>query len=300
MISALPTKLFPIQLIALLVSGLLFEVFSNFQARNIMYALGFSHYFLGFIYSRADVTRVLSHTNTIFPLILLGLAGVGLFQGDFSLVWFFGLHHAINEAYIFTKYDKPHNLKQHKSSDAMAYLSTSRLKTTSFVTHLAGYLVIVDFGLSKPVWWALFVIFSLSFVFFQYAIRQYKAHNTQHSGFSECLLLGVMCIDYWVMPISIEYFVMYHFVFWILFPAQGMWARKQIKSINKYLLYTAITWALFLLFGPLGIGITHPYTLGSRENYYWFVVFSYAHITLSFAISKTNPAWVQKLFVRHV
>ena len=64
------------------------------------YAVGFTHYLLALRYSGAQMRQLLATPSQVLSLLGLVLVTATLYETDFPLFLYFGLHHALNEAYL--------------------------------------------------------------------------------------------------------------------------------------------------------------------------------------------------------
>lgn len=267
--------------------------FEHFGPRNaivIAWSVGFSHYLVGILYSRKQITHVLSQPSSRVPLLLLGLGGLGMYLNNFSLFLYFGLHHALNESYLGLRYQ----------SSSLTEQNRKQLRAAGFIAHLSGYLLIIYtatlFG--RPILLTVTGgIFIGSLIFYFHIIwKQRNGFSVKEfisSVFIEFVLILLVIVDLSVYNIQLYQIVLYHFVFWAIFPASNLLLRNQLKDLGLYLALTVITLFGFIAYSPV---YTNSWFSGYYDYKYWFIIFSFVHITSSFAISGANPGWIRTIF----
>lgn len=288
MIPALPA----IQVTAMVATWLLFDLLEYRQAVLIIWAIGFSHYLLGLIYSRAQITNLISRSANVIPITLLLLGGTGLFFINGSLTYYFILHHAINETYIGAKF----------ISQSFSSRTRNKLQSISFVLQLSGALILVA-TLPKQLGTSLFVVLFAGYIslLIYYLYFLHKQHPRSGSEtltmiFTELGLLFLIPLNHWMYDISLYHVVFYHFAFWIIFPANGQLSRGLHRQFVIYLFATVTSIWVFVSFVPMDKTDVISYVTRYQLYEFWFVVFSFVHITLSFSISNANPPSIINLF----
>lgn len=84
--------------------------------------------------------------------------------------------------------------------------------------------------------------------------------------------------------------VLYHFVFWALYPLPRM-MKKGFGEAGKYIGINVALSVGFILISPAAFIPVHA----SMPMWFtMFMVFSYLHITMSFALSTAHPAWITR------
>jgi len=288
---ALP-RLPTIQIAAMLATWLLFETYESRQAVVLVWAIGFSHYLLGLIYSRKQVAHVISSTANLLPTGLLLVGGTLFYFLNGSLTYYFVLHHALNETYLSIRFQS-HTLSTHLRS---------RIQSVSFSLQLFGALILVSpwsTNLGTGLFLTLFFCYSLLLAYYLYTVYALRSHFKSAPivsiVFTEIALLFLIPIDHWIYNISLYHLVLYHFAFWIIFPASGQQSRGLHGQLLVYMLATVISLWLFISLAPLEEGNLLAF-IGRYQLYeFWFLILSYVHITLAFSISSANPAWILRL-----
>jgi hypothetical protein len=272
---------------------------------NIVYSLALAHYVLALIYSRRQIAEAFTRPYGLVPLLSIVLLGAGLYLGQFSLLIFFGLHHAFNEAFIMraTLPSDDADVKSLRGSAVLVnfllYLFILRGQaglsfgsSNPFYTFIAGY-----GGASRYV--AVFVLVAALvvsygvFFFYLYRIRRLLTLRTliENCGL-EILGLVVAAASFTVF-FSYLYFVLYHVVFWSLFPLPKMSAAGRTQ-LGWYLGLSAACVAAFVAISPIGPVFTSRYAANIFQKQ--FILWTYIHITSSFLLSNAHPEWIVNLF----
>ncbi|MEE9447916.1 MAG: hypothetical protein V3V09_08130 [Arenicellales bacterium] len=257
-----------------------------------VYIFGISHFLLATYYSRHKITSALSNSKHYFALAPLALLGLASYTTSFSLVLYFGLHHALSEAYLV----------QRKVGASLNEQSMMTLQTSRFFMQLSGYILLVRndpfFRIEQLNSLALivFVLSSLVFVWQMWrASDNLSLHQLIKLFYSEAMLFLFLLLSL-AFPITFLQVVFYHYTFWAILPFLNfsIHNKKHIKPAVIYTLLTVISIIVLIKVSPLH----HPTSTRYFRFEYWFVLQSYLHITLSFATSNANPGWLIALFNR--
>lgn len=254
--------------------------------RNFVFSLGFSHYAMALYYSKHHAARVLGQPSSYLPLAIVLIFGGLLYWRDFSLVIYFAAHHVFNESYL-PKY----------SSRVETHSAMSRLRNSSLFLNLFIYLVILqdhrELQFLDPA--VLYSGLALSIVSFIYFLRAVRASMTRHelidASFFE--LIGILLVALsFIVEITFLQIVCYHFVFWIFYPMERIRARGN-GEIARYLSWTVGLTAFFILLSPIGVLQHSLFAQFFRPQ---FMMWSYIHITISYALSPIHPEWITRWF----
>ena len=281
-----------IQVTAMGATWLLFDMFEYRQAVLIIWAIGFSHYLLGMVYSRAQIVSLISSSANVIPIILLLIGGTGLYFVNGSLTYYFVFHHAINETYIGTRF----------LSDSLTGRARNKMQSISFALQLSGALILVTTfpkQLSTDIFTTMFVGYVVLLAYYLYVVYQQRRKfgaNTITIVFTELALFFLIPLNHWIYDISLYHIVLYHFAFWIIFPANGQLSRGLHRQFAIYLLATVASIWVFLSFVPVDKSDVISYVTRYQLYEFWFAVFSFVHITMSFFVSNANPPWIMRLF----
>jgi hypothetical protein len=107
----------------------------------------------------------------------------------------------------------------------------------------------------------------------------------------EVLSLPVVAASFFV-KIDMLCVVMYHYVFWALYPMRKM-IRQGRRPVIEYLCWNTALTTCFLAVSPLS---PLPYHFSQSVFYEQFRFQSFVHILMSFAVSAAHPGWVRRLF----
>lgn len=258
--------------------------------RPLVATLGLGHYFVGLLYSGNQIRQVVSEPRRAMALVGLGAAGAALYVSDFSLLVLFGIHHAFNEAYILEKaVDGSHDRRLH------------RLRAMGVALHLAIYLFILRWSLgaslgSSPRLFALLTVFlAVSVVGYGWMLREARHAMSPHQ-FRDCCMAALSGIAFVGLSLFVRFdllhVVLYHFVFWMIFPVAGI-ARKGASRVARY---GALTIAVNTVFFGIWLAgrdaVQGAAMLFFEQFYFW----SYVHIATTLALSSANPKWLNDWF----
>lgn len=281
-----------IQLSSIVITAAFYAQSNNYKWLIAVYIFAFSHYLIGALYSRKLIATLLASPKAYLPLGLLCLTGWFAYRESFSLLLYFGLHHALSEAY----------LKQRFFNLEISREWLSHLQASSFWLHLSGFFLLVRHDPTlykahylKPA----LLIFAFALSYYLYRLWCDRAMLKQISVFklfgSEMVLLGLLLVSFFY-SITFLQVVFYHFTLWALLPYLRAGSPNAMRPLAFYTLLTLGSLAVITYYSPYYVPISSRYHLFED----WFILLSYAHITLSFAISNANPAWLNRLFAKAV
>jgi hypothetical protein len=272
---------------------------------NIVYSLALAHYVLAFVYSRRQITDAFRQPYGLVPLLSIVFLGAGLYAGQFSLLFFFGLHHAFNEAFIMRatlSADDP-DVKSLRGSAVLVhfllYLFILRRQagftlgsSNPFYTFVTGYGAVSKYLPFILLVGALVASYGV-FFYYLYRLRRLLTARTliENCGL-EILGLVVAAASFTVF-FSYLYFVLYHVVFWSLFPLPKISAAGKAQ-LGWYLGLSAACVAAFVVISPIGPVFTSRYAAYLFQKQ--FILWTYIHITSSFLLSNAHPEWIVNLF----
>ena len=260
----------------------------NSQVYNlILFTVGMSHYMLSFHYARRRIRELASLGSARVPLLVVAAVGVGFAlaghaAGDLGhgLLFYFGIHHALNEYYM-TAYASP------KSAPAPG------LCTASAVFHLAFYfLIVINDRAFLAVYRdavALCALISAA-VYLLVLLRGGVARSSLPSAWT-LLFEGVVAglgVSAYLQLVHFRFVdvVLFHFLYWLAYPVLKLSAAGA-KAIHHFILENvalATGFALLALLAPRAL----PSGL--------FDFGSFVHISAAFALSAANPAWIRARF----
>lgn len=272
---------------SILITALLTVLLSDYRIwQTLVFSLGFSHYAMSLYYSRRQATRVLGQPSSYLPLAITLMFGGLLYLKNFPLVVFFAVHHVCNEVYMLKYSDRV------EAHPKLPYLRASSLFLQSFtyavILHDHRALQFLDL----PFLYGGLALSLASFVYFLTALSPSMTRREliDASSFEVTGLLLVGLSSF--VQITFLQIVCYHFVLWIIYPMEKIGAGGSGELVG-YLGWTIGLTAFFFALSPLG-ALGSP---ASASVYYpQFVLWSYIHISTSFALSSGHPGWITRWF----
>jgi len=250
---------------------------------SLVYGLGFSHYALALLYSTRAARPVLTQPHSLAALGVVIAAGTYLYLNLFPLYIYFGVHHVFNEVYMRRRL-------------IPGELNTVALRTSAVVLHVIAYFLLLRAQAIAASGYLPVVLAGLvaaAGVYVSTLVRGRRALSISQwidlTAF-EVIVLALVPLAF-VYPFTLEQVVCYHFIFWILYPLRRLTGSG--PALGVYMILTVASIAVFLLISPLG-----PLTLRVpvRSFVDQFILWSYVHITLSFALSAAHPDWITRWF----
>ena len=249
------------------------------------YSLGLAHYFLALRYSARQIGEVLAAPAHLLSVAGLGLLTVALYQGNVSLMVYFGLHHALNEAYL------------RRFAGATSPRAHSPLNAAAVLFHAVSYVTILRFDLGFSwvgVRWFLSALVVATAAVVVALLRPREFRNaSQMMDLCAAEIAGVVLVVVSLfVRITFLQMVLYHFVLWALVPIERIRSRGKV-ALGQYLAVSAAVLGILALMSPLGPALTQ---IGAGTFSQQFLFWSYAHISLSLALSDAHPRWITRLF----
>ena len=253
----------------------------------LVIGFGFAHYLLSFYYARSGIRIAISNPSLLLPLVSLGALLAAVYFLDFPLEVYFGIHHACNESY----------LKRSHSSNGIG--NTAQLPAARALLHLAAYLCILrldpEIGqIPEAFLWSFLAIAALLYLYqFRATLQKGVTGISDVVRDSSVELMALILVGLSLFThITFLQFVMYHFVLWTIIPVPGI--KQQGK--NQLAEYGLLTVGTLLFFIVLIANQLFSSYLNLSFYYSQFIVWSYIHITTSFALSSAHPKWIVGLF----
>lgn len=258
----------------------------------VIYALGFAHYILAVRYSTrqiAQVGRAAEYALATAALIALALA---LHLGRVSLLLYFGLHHALNEAYrredpalATPSMPRPSVF----TTPAMPTLSAFAVQALAYVVTLRRPLAIA----ADVAFWLEVALLFAAVVHADLAWRNPARQRVGMTALCSAELASVLLAAFSLVA-RVEFLdvVLYHFILWALLPLPRLRARGS-RALGSYVAAQALLTIGALLVSPLGPPGLRIDSISYSEL---FFLGSYAHITISFALSDAHPVWMTRFF----
>jgi len=228
--------------------------------------------------------QLLGAATQVSSLIGLVLLATTLYQVGFPLVLYFGLHHALNETYLSRPVTGPPSTRSRLNATAALFHALAYLTTLRWSRELAG----ID-----PLW--TWIGLAVSGASFARSVRQSGGAGSARQLLGLCapeVAAVVLVVVSLFIRITFLQFVLYHFVLWTVLPIDRIASRGRARLVE----YAALSFAsigVAVLLSPLGPSSTR---VSSRVFSEQFLLWSYLHITLSFALSDAHPKWAIDFF----
>lgn len=253
---------------------------------SMVYILGFGHYFMSLLYSKKQVKQVLERPYSRWSLVGLFLLGFFTYRYQFPLVIYFGIHHAFNEVYLLNRTIRPQVQDQIKA-----------LRTAGVLLNFLVYLFLLRGYPELQLMNAKIILFfvSFSYVFFFYILFKLRTDLKVLELIDNCALevLSIFfLIGSFFFSIRFTDIVCFHFFFWMLYPVPKL-IRTERLALYRYLGLTILTLVPAFLLSPYGL-----VSYGLQGSFFQnqFILWSFIHITVSFALSDSHPAWITRWF----
>lgn len=275
-----------LRFVAILITVLIATQVKDVVWLSLLWSLAFVHYALALFYSRRRMALVASETHSLIPAVGVTLAGAALYLNQFSLLIYFGIHHVFNEVYLWNR-----TLPVSEDGRRRA-LRGSAVLLNAFV-----YAVLLR-HYSELSWIDPSLLFAgllASYGYFFFCLSRLHPSLGLVSLLNSCsfelfgLLLVILSL---FTPIDLNHIVLYHFIFWSLYPIDKFY-RQGHGELTRYLVVSVVLLGIFLLFSPMGVS-----DRAASEYYYYeqFIFWSFVHITLSFFLSDGHPMWITRWF----
>lgn len=260
---------------------------------SIVYSMAFGHYFIAFLFSQKQLKQVTDQPHFVWKTMgLLSLGGLFYFRQWLPLLFYFGVHHAFNEVYQLDRVTKDRE-----------NASVRALRPAGAAVNLSVFLFLVRNQLYidrrhpeagfpfLPLAAALALSYAVYFYWLWRASRTLSLTELIDNGAAEIVSLFMVYLSFhWV--IRSNDIVAYHFIYWALRPVPGL-AQTRPTELLKYSALTAFLFGFFFLVSPLGAA---SYPLQGSLFHKQFILWSYVHITTSFALSDFHPRGIVRFF----
>ncbi len=189
---------------------------------------------------------------------------------------YFGIHHFYSEVYSQRSHYKLYELP-------------SYTRTFQMLFHFFFYcLFLKGVSVLEPIAYSIFAWgFALSAIWYFYHISESNMPGKKDHMLSELpfVLFALVIIQ---GPFNVLDIILYHFLFWTLFPLTKFKKVMGWQSFRYALANIGFPIALILLF--VQFSTTTQGAIGLLD------MFGYFHISLTFALSQLNPAVIRQLF----
>jgi hypothetical protein len=267
----------------------------------LVYSIALGHYVMAITYSRRQFKEFLGRPLALLTMFSFTVFAAALYLVRLPLLFLFGIHHAFNEGYV---------LKRAVPCDGQY---AGAFRTSATLLHLFLYFVLLRHvssigAIDLP---SLYLIFlggghgmdtsflwvglGLSYATFFYYLYQVRLLLRFRDLIENCglELLGVVAVAAsFFINIQFLQIVLYHVVFWCLYPLPKV-IKSGYKDLIVYCGMTGIVTAFFLFISPIG---SAHYRLSYLSFLNQFLFWSYVHIASSFVLSNANPSWIVELF----
>jgi hypothetical protein len=243
------------------------------------YAIGFGHYLLALRYSGAQMRQMVASPAHVASLAGLVLLAAALYQGDFPLFLYFGVHHALNEAYSRRPATAAAPLSPHFHAAAALFQVLAYLATLRWTPELAGV---------EAAWIWIGVVAAAAVL--AWTLAGSRAPRSPRQLLDVCapeLAAAALVLVSLVVRVTFLQVVLYHFVLWSVVPMERIRQRGE-GAVAEYVGLSVAAVGVFLLISPLG---PSPMSIDRHLFSEQFLFWSYLHITLSFALSDAHPSW---------
>lgn len=252
---------------------------------SIVYSISFGHYIVGLAYSGKQIKRVTEDPGKFLPFIVILAAGACLYLLGLPLQYYFGVHHALNEAYAVNRVTRV---------DAR---EVRWLRAAGLFLHLFLFFSLIRD--SHAVAWisrdVLFGGLAVSYLAYFRLLRRSRSLFSKEELINNSAFEIVGLLIFWAsfhVRISVYHIALYHYLFWMFYPALGL-RREGLRPLLAYAGLTLLVTGPFILWSPMGILADH---FSMRAYHLHFLLQSYFHISISFALSSANPLWIRRVF----
>jgi hypothetical protein len=254
---------------------------------NLVYVLAFVHYFMALPYSVRQAREAVASPGFAFKTMgLLGAAGLFVTFRWLPLVYYFGIHHAFNEAY---QIDQLTREKQHPS--------IRNLRTSAVCLYLLVYLFLLrhraelEYIRFEALAAALACGYGVYFYFLWRCRRLLNRSEIIDNCAAEVVSFLAVTLSFFY-TVQFLFIVAYHFIYWSLRPIPKLYEKSR-SGLAAYLGLTGIVFIAAFALSPKGL---FPYAVEGSLFYKQFIFWSYLHITLSFIVSDFHPRWIVQFF----
>ncbi|MCG6872707.1 MAG: hypothetical protein LJE84_10475 [Gammaproteobacteria bacterium] len=253
----------------------------------LLFSLAYSHYLLSFFYSRYQWQHIRASGGT-WRTVLLAAGGLALYVAGLPLLMLFGVHHALNE--VYTLYRK---IPQRAGRGVVvsALFAANLLIYLTVLRHYPTQTALIGVLDGKMMVGAIAILYAVFFYALHSITREGERGLVREAVLAEAPWAAILALGF-VYPMDFYDVIFYHFFFWLVFPFSTPLGRDSRASL-RYAGLTILFSGIFLLLSPLG---PLNYQLGGSLFLSQFQFWGYLHITLSFAMSRSNPDFIVRAF----
>jgi len=254
--------------------------------KSLIISIGMGHYLIAFWYARNHLIHVVNQVDLRIPFALLCIGAFLLYWDRFSLVIYFGFHHVFNEVYLLNRINK------NKKVPKLQYFRNSSIFLNIFI-----YIIVLrnDSELAFIGKGVMYGGLGVSLALFAYYFMEIRKQMKFGELLDNCIfeVLGfVLIAASFFVEIKFLHVVLYHFFFWMFYPVPRMLTHGK-NVVRNYIGLTLVCTVPFIIASPIGIV---SYDLKHSLFYALFIIGSYVHITLSYALSDSHPNWILRIF----
>ncbi len=260
---------------------------------SFVYSLAFGHYLLSLIFSKRQVREIAAEPGFAWKVAgLLVLGGLFYYRQGFPLLLYFGIHHALNEVYQLERVTLGK-----KNPDIVSFRYAGIAVSLSVFLFLVRKQLFLDRAHPEnpfPVEWLAGAVI-MSYAVYFYRFRRVAMTMSRTERIDNCaaevvyLALIFVSTQYQIRSNDV---VAYHFLYWMMQPLPAL-SKKGVAQVANYIGMTALLFLVFFIVSPLG---PIPYPLRESWFHKQFIFWSYFHITLTFALSNSNPPLLVNFF----
>ncbi|HWB58508.1 MAG TPA: hypothetical protein VG733_03410 [Chthoniobacteraceae bacterium] len=251
-------------------------------------SVGLAHYALSVFYSKKQIAQVCSQpfSGALFAALLV--CGVALFWYGFPLIILFGFHHVFNEVYLLNR-----SLKLREGPE------NAGLRTASIILNLMLYFATVrsypELQFMNHAF--LFVGVAVACGVFLFALARVGKMLAPSQWVDCCVfeIVGIVLLAVsFYYRINVYHVVLYHCIFWGVYPLQKM-ARQKSGETGRYIGLNIAAVLIAFVFSPRSF--VHPLRIPGVG---WDALFRFAsttHILMSLGLSTAHPAWITRWFL---
>ncbi len=265
--------------------------------KMVLISLLFSHYFLGFYFSKNQIKTLLTNFKFALPLFALIILSVWYIGSGYHAVYllpFIAFHVAISETYMVNE-----NLDSRLFSGVQFF---GHVNLARFLLNLFLIILLMN---SHPLFVGYSVkyyhlLITLSFIYFlsSLALLKEKIGFQKIKVFLSYELTGLALayvLYFSHAKMTQQYFVFYHITTWLIFPSLKFFKLQKWNEIKK-LTYLAIASTIFFFLIAFPFARKAPIVALDEQTAFWATV----HFLSTFAISRLNPQAIRNVFYPHL
>lgn len=259
------------------------------------YSFGFAHYLLALRYSGGPLRQVLDAPTQVLSLIGLLLLGIAFYQTDLPLILYFGAHHALNEAYARRSLVSAPRVAAGMAGPPARFDARGAAYAAAF--HALAYLTVLrwspELAPVDPHW--IWIGLSVTGFLVARVVWQLRRRVAGRQLLDLCapeLTSAALVVLSLFIHVTFLQVVFFHFLLWAVLPIDRI-RQRGTAALGEYAALSGATIGVFLVLSPLGPA---PLRIGAGRFTELFLLLSYLHITLSFALSDAHPGWAIRFF----